>query len=249
MTNETTTSPVRFTRVSRGAPVLAHPLPSRLEATLTAKQRKEHETLVERVEGAARQIAALREAIDQAPGADRQAGREAALRGEDVPPPSEPKLRAELEEAQRQRQALEAALRQSADGLLQAAAPKAEEVAAELERELGAATEAIRARLADLGDGLAELGELFGQAAWTRALTHATGSSVGPFGRSTREFSETRGKLSVVTQALDFELRGIEERRRDAEAERAQRAKLDVEWAAEHEQLAAKAKEGQRSER
>jgi hypothetical protein len=240
MTNETTTSPLLFTRISRGAGLLAHPLPPRLEETLTAKQRKEHATLVERVEEAARQIAALREAIDQAPAADRQAGREAALRGEDVPPPSEPKLRAELEEAQRVREALESALRQSADRLLQTAASKAEEVAAELESELAEATEAIRARIADLDEGLAELGELYGQAAWTRALTHASGQTVSPFGRSSA-FAETRQKVTVASQALDYELQTIEERRRDAEAQRAEQAKLDAEWTAERERLAAKA--------
>ena len=231
----TTEAPLRFQRTARGAALLAHPLASRLEETLTAKQRKEHAALVERVEQAAQEIARLRAAIDQAPGADRQAGREAALRGEDVPPPSEPTLRAELEEAQRQRQVLEAALRESADGLLQAAAPKADEIASALEQEENEMVEEVRARLAAVGEAVRELADLTGQAAWVRWLVDASGQTASPYRSSSGDFGETLGAVSNVEAALSFELDALAARRRDRVEE------LRVAAAAEQERRAATA--------
>jgi hypothetical protein len=162
--------------------------------------------LAERLEQSAREIARLWKEIDGATAADRVAGQEAALRGEDVPPASEPGLRAELEEANRVREALEAGLRRSADRLLEAVQPKAGELAAELEQELGSETEAIRARMVDLRDGLAELGQLYAQAMWTRALVDASGSTVSAFRAGRGEFTETDGALSTVEQAFAHEL-------------------------------------------
>ena len=237
MTNETTTSPLRFVHISRGAGLLAHPLPSRLEGNLTAKQRKEHAALAERVEVAGREIARLRREIDGAAAADHAAARDAALRGEELPPPSEERLRREFEEAQRVREALDAALRASADALLQAAAPKAGEVAAELEQEQDALVEDVRARLVDVGEALRELADLTAQAAWARGIAGASGQTVSPF-RPSASFGETLQKLVVVGQAFDFELGNLAERRRAAELQRVDQAGSRADTAAERERRA-----------
>lgn len=227
----TTTSPAkppRFVQFSRpGAAMLGHPFPARLEDVAPAKQRKDHAALADRVEQASRQIAQLRQAIDRAPADDRKAAAQAALRGDDVPARSEPRLRAELDEATRVKAALEDALRQSADQLLAAVAPKAGEVAAQIERELDEGIEAVRARIADLRAALAELGDLTAQAAWARSVVHAQGQTVSPY-RKTAGFADTAGKVLLVEQALDYELGNLAERRRSAEA-----------WQAEQDQFAA----------
>jgi hypothetical protein len=128
-----------------------------------------------------------------------------------------------MAEATRVREALDSALRQSADQLLAAAIPKADQVADAIERELNEGTDAVRARIADLRDAISKLGDLYGQAAWTRAVVHAEGRSVSPY-RGSGGFTETLGKLRVVEDALAFELDNLAERRRQAEAERARPA-------------------------
>jgi hypothetical protein len=242
MTKETTeTSPVRFVHLRSPSSLLAAPLPPRLEAVLPAAERKRHRELVARSEEASRRIGELRREIDQAPARDREAAAQAALAGEAMPEPALDGLRREWEQAQAAKQALDDALRTSADALLVAAVGRADVVAAEIEQELGETTEAIRARIADLRDGLAELGSLFGEAMWTRGLVDAAGQSVRPFrAGGGREFTETLSQLRVAEQALDFELRGIEERRRDrAEqvrvAEAAQRERREASAAGKEE--------------
>jgi hypothetical protein len=133
-TPTTERQPLRFTRITRGAWLLATPLPERLWTQLPAKLRREHEQLAARVEQSGQEIAKLKRAVDEAPARDREATTEAALEGRELPVPTEPKLRAELDEALRIREALEAALRQSADRLLAGAEPSAEKLAGELER-------------------------------------------------------------------------------------------------------------------
>jgi hypothetical protein len=226
-TPTTTTTAPRFTRITRSAVLLGAPLPERLARTLPAKQRKDHAQLLERVEQASREIARLKNAIDKAPAADRAAASDAALRGEDLPESSEPRLRSELEQMVRAREALEDALRRSADLLLQGAAPKAEEVAGELERELGGLAEDVRARLADLTASIGELADLSAQAGWTRGLIHASGQSMSPFqgGRSPL-FSSAVGEIGRVSEAFEFELGKVAERRREAAARYEEQARV-----------------------
>lgn len=246
-TSETSEAP-RFTR-SRGATLLKAPLPERLAATLPARERKQHGRLVERCELAGREVARLKNAIAEAPERDRRATSDAALAGEELPESSEPGLRGEMEQALRTRSALEDALRRSADLLLASAAGKAEEVAAELDRELDGLAADVRARLADLGEALGELGSLTAQAGWTRGLVHATGQVSAFHAGHTGLFRDTLGDVSRVREAFEHELGQIEQRKRDADEERAQMAawrqaaELERQDAAERERRAAQGEE------
>jgi hypothetical protein len=107
------------------------------------------------------------------------------------------------------------------------------------ERELDEGADAVRARIADLRQALAELGGLHGQASFARALEHASGQSVSAF-RASAGLSETAGKLTVVEQAFDFELAGIAERRRQAELWRREQAEFRADEAERRDAKAAR---------
>jgi hypothetical protein len=245
MTNETTTSPPRFVHISSPGALLRQPLPQELWATLPAKQRKDHEALVARVEEAGRESSRLRQKLDQAAGRDRAAASKAALAGQELPESSEPKLRAQIEEAQRVGVALADALRTSADRLLAAAAANADEVAGGLERQLADRAADVRARLADLREGIAELAELYTAAGWTRFLAEADEQArLSPYpARRSAMFTATLGEITTAERALEHELAAAEERRRQARDQREHQRQLDAQWAAEREQREARAEE------
>jgi hypothetical protein len=230
---ETTTTTVRFLHISSPGALLRQPLPEELAATLPAKARRDHEKLAGRADQAAREIARLRAELDGATARDREAASKAALAGEELPEPSEPKLRAQMEEAVRVRAALDSALRTSADRILQAAAANAAEVAAGLERQLGDRAADVRARLADLREGIAELAEAYSTAGWTRALADmGDEGTMSPFqaGRSAA-FTATAGEVRNAEAALEHELGAAEERRRLARDQREHQRQLDAQWA------------------
>lgn len=237
---EATEPTVRFPHISSPSHLLARPLPEALLATLPAKVRREHEQLVGRVEEAGREFARLRALLDGATARDREAASKAALDGQELPEPEEPKLRAQLEEAQRVRAALDAALRTSADSLLAAAAANAEKVAAELEQQLGSRAEDVRARLADVHEAVAELAEAYAAAGWVRALAEPDErETMTPYqaGRSP-VFAATRGELRTAERALDHDLGAAEERRRLAHAQREEERRREAQWSRERAQAA-----------
>jgi hypothetical protein len=240
MTETTTTAP-KFPHISSPGHVLARPLPQALTEKLPPAQRKEHERLVGRVEEAGREIARLRREIDQAPARDRSAATEAALAGEELPERSEPKLRAQMEEAFRVKAALDSALRTSANRLLAAAAVCADEVAGGLERQLADGAADMRARLADLRDGIRELAELYSAAGWTRALADADeqATTMRPYqaGRSA-VFSATLSEIRTAEQALEHDLGAAEERRRQARGQRDHQRQVEEQWAGERKRRA-----------
>jgi hypothetical protein len=231
----------RFTHISSPGALLREPLPPELVATLTAKQRKEHEQIVARVEEAGREYARLRSALADAPKRDRQAATAAALEGDELPESSEPKLRAQIEDAKRVRAALDDALRTSADRLLAAAAAAAGGVADELEAQLGERADDVRARLADLRDGLNELGELYVDATWTRALAElGERTTISPYqaGRSPA-FRATLGELTTIEQALEHDVAAAEGRRREARNWREEQRRLNAQWERERREARA----------
>jgi hypothetical protein len=237
--NETkTTEPsVRFPHISSPGHALARPLPEEL-ASKVPKARREHEELVGRVEQASREYARLRAELADAPTRDRQARTNAALAGEELPGPTEPKLRAELEQAKGIRVGLDDALRRSADRLLAAAVDNAATVAGELEQRLGDGAAEVRARLADLREAVVELGEAYSSAAWTRALAEmGEEGTISPFtaGRST-VMQSVAGELRTVEQAFDHDLANAEERRRQVADEREHRRLAEEQWQRERKQ-------------
>jgi hypothetical protein len=229
-TKTTTTAP-RFQHVRTSA-VMRSPLPAELAAKVPGKLRRDHEALVGRVDESSREFAALRTAIAEAPGRDHEAAAQAALEGAELPEPSEPKLRALLEEAERVHAALESALRTSADRLLAAAAAHADEVAGELERQLGDRVADVRARLADLQQAVAELDRLYASAAWVRWLAEADeGARVSPFrAGGSAAFTATTGELTTAEQAFTHDVDRIEERKRAAADERVRLRQVNEQW-------------------
>jgi hypothetical protein len=230
----------KFPSTRHASTFLRAPLPPELAATLPAKQRKEHEQLLARVDAAAREYGRLRAELADAPTRDRKAEAAAALASEPMPEPSEHRLRAEIEQAQRIRRALDDALAASANGLLAAAAANAGGVADELEAQLAELADDVRARLADLREGVAELGELYGAAGWTRALAEADEqATVHPFqaGRSPA-FTATLGELTTVAAAFAEDVGNAEERRRLARDEREERRRLNAQWERERARTA-----------
>lgn len=104
----------------------------------------------------------------------------------------------------------------------------------------------MRARLADVRDGIAELAELYAAAGWTRALAESgEDARVSPFssGRSTA-FAATLGEVSTAEQALEHDLFAAEERRRLARDQREHQRQLDAQWAGERARADAGAKGG-----
>ena len=240
MTETTEAQPVRFAGRARGAS-FAKPLPPRVESLLTQKQRRDHERLAERVEESGREVVRLRRAISEAPARDREAGKQAALDGKELPASSEPALRAELDQATRTRQVLEEALRESADRLLAAAEPKARELVDDFDREVRDGAESVRARIADLTDALRELGDLHSEASWTRAL--ADGYEVHPYRGGHGYFTETAGHVTTVGEAFTFELGRMEEHRREFQRRAKELADQNAQFDAEREQRAVVARE------
>jgi hypothetical protein len=227
----------RFPHTRHASTFLRAPLPPELAATLPAKQRKDHAALVARVEQAEREIVRLRAELADAPTRDRKAESAAALAGEPMPEPSERRLRGQIEEAQRVRRALDDALAASANGLLAAAEANAGGVADELERQLAERADDVRARLANLREGVAKLGELYSAAAWTRGLAEADArATVHAFqsGRSP-DFTATLGELTTVAAAFAEDVGRAEERRRLARDEREEQRRLNAQWARERQ--------------
>jgi hypothetical protein len=240
---ETTITTVRFPHISSPGALLRAPLPEALTATLPAKLRREHEKLAGRADEAAREIARRRAELDGATARDRTAASKAALEGAELPEPSEPKLRAQMEEAMRVRAALDSALRTSADRLLAAAAGNAAEVAAGLEQQLADRAADVRARLADTRDGVAELAELYAVAGWTRTLAEiGDDARISPFqaGRSAA-FTATQGEIRTAEQALEHDLASTEERWRLARDQREHQRQLDAQWVGERARQAEQA--------
>jgi hypothetical protein len=225
----------RFTHISSPAHLLARPLPEELAAKMPAKVRREHEELVGRVEEAARDYGRLRAELGEAPKRDREAAAKAALAGEPMPEPSEPKLRAPLEQAHGVRRALDDALRTSADRLLAAAARHAEQVAGELEQRLGDGAADVLARLADLRQAVSGLGELYAAAGWVRSLAEAgEGATMSPYtAGNSRAMRNVLGELRIVEAAFTEDVTNAEERRRLARDEREEQRRLGEQWARE----------------
>jgi hypothetical protein len=237
-TTDTTRAP-KFVQIARSATMLADPLPAELAASLPAATRKQHRELAERAEQTHGEIRRLKAAIADAPAADKQATTQAALEGRELPPPSESRLRGELNEAERIRDALETALRTSADRLLEQALPKAEQVAGKLERRLGEQTEQVRAQLAALGESLVDLGETAAQTAWTRAYI-GRDDRVSPFrAGGSALVQETLGRLRLLGEALEAELDAFHDRQRHAESVREEQRQWREDVAREREQRAA----------
>jgi hypothetical protein len=230
---KTTASGPRFTHTRHASAFLRAPLPPALLEKVPAKTRREHDALLARVEAASREYGRLRAELADAPRHDREAESAAAREGRELPSPSESRLRGEIEQAQRVRRALDDALAASANALLAAAATHAEQVADELEAQLADGAADVRARLADLREGVAELGELFIAAAWTRSLAEAgeETTTVHAFqsGRSSA-FTATLGELTTVAAAFDEDVANAEERRRLARDERAQQRQVAEQW-------------------
>jgi hypothetical protein len=243
--NETsTTTGPKFPPTRHASTFLRAPLPPELAATLPAKQRKEHEQLLARVDEASREYARLRAELADAPTRDRKAESAAASAGEPLPESSEHRLRGEIEQGRRFRRALDDALAASANGLLAAAAANAGAVADTLEAQLAERVDAVRARLGDLREAVAELGEAFASAGWTRALAEAgEQATVHPFqaGRSPA-FTATLGELTTVAAAFAEDVGNAEERRRLAADERAQQRQLNAQWERERVSAAERAR-------
>ncbi|MGH3077238.1 MAG: hypothetical protein ACRDPZ_03550 [Gaiellaceae bacterium] len=235
-TDETEAAPPRFIRVSSGVGThLRDPIPDALAERLPAKLIADHKKLAGRIDEQAREVARLRQAIRDAPAADREAGKQAALAGKPVPQSSEPRLRAELAEAERVQGALNAAIVESGDRLLKAAQPEATALADTFDRELHDGTEAVRARILDLADALRELSGLHAEAAWIRWLAGATGETVRPFQAGSSAFKETLGHLTTVGEAFTFELNRVAEHRTEFERRAREQADQNAEFDAERE--------------
>jgi hypothetical protein len=240
-TSETSTATApRFPYTRHASTLLRTPLPEALLEKVPAKQRREHEQLRARQEAQQREHGRLRRELAEAPARDRAAAAQAARAGEELPEPSEHRLRAEIEQAQRDRQALEDALADSANGLLAAAVPAAGGVADELEAQLAGHTDDVRARLADLDDSLTVLAELTVAAMWVRSLAGTSEATIHPYqtGRG-RAFTATAGELKTVAAAFAEDVASAEERRRLAADERVHRQQLGEQWQRERRASAA----------
>jgi hypothetical protein len=234
-TPTTTAEAVRFNTRGR-ADALEQPIPERLLATVPAKLRADHERLVGERAQNSRTIARLRQELEQAPHSDRRAAARAMRRGDEFPEPSAPGLERELDEAVRVRgPALDQVLIESADELLAAAAGHAAKVADELDGELDALADKVRAALAAAAETLGEFDALVVQAQWTRSLSIAaeSGQPMSPF-RAARmaAFTDTSGELRRAGEAFEHDLGKIVERRREAEAWAREQAAQNAEAAA-----------------
>ncbi len=216
MTNETsTTTAPRFTRA--GA-MLAEPLGPRLAAQLKPAERKKHEAIAQRLAESSRRLAELRAQIAEAPRVDKAKAAEAVARGEDVPPASVERLKAEYAEQQRVHSALTEGLRRSADELLAVVHGRALPVADELDAEIAGAVADVRGDLEATRERLLALAALLGEASWTRAVGLREGGSVAPFhhGGGSTLLQNAIGELRTAREALEHDLNAYEERRREA---------------------------------
>jgi hypothetical protein len=237
---KTTGSGPRFPHTRHASTFLRAPLPPVLLEKVPAAQRKAHDELVARVDAASREYGRLRAELADAPKRDREAESAAARAGEPMPEPTEQRLRGEIEQAQRVRRALDDALNDSANALLAAAATNAEKVAGELEAQLADGAADVRARLADLRQGVAELAELYSAAGWTRWLAEAgEEATMSPFQHgNSRAMQNTLGELQTVGQAITEDVSNAEERRRIAADEREHRRQVEAQWDRERKQAA-----------
>jgi hypothetical protein len=227
----------KFPSTRHASAFLRAPLPQALLEKVPVKARREHEQLLARVDAAAREYRRLRAELADAPTRDRKAESAAALAGEPMPEPSEDRLRAEIEQAQRVRRALDDALAASANGLLAAAAANAGGVADSLEAQLAERADDVRARLADARESVAELAELYAAAGWTRWLAEADEqATVHPFQAGpSSAFTATLGELTTVGAAFDADVANAEERRRLARDEREEQRRVNAQWARERQ--------------
>jgi hypothetical protein len=229
--------PLGFTESARGVTSrLRDPLPPSVVSALPAADRKRHDKLAKAAQDLAAERRRLAEAVAQAPALDAQATEAAMLDGKPPPESSEPKLRAELEEATRLEAAAGSALRKSAVGLLNAAAPLLGELAERLEAQAVDDVEAIAGELEQLRAHVVALGNTFNEAAWIAGVRYGDGQ-VAPYFARPAALNRSVRALGVLAETFPAE---VDERR-----ERAQAAGV---WH-EHEADAAKREQRGRAER
>jgi hypothetical protein len=191
---------------------LLRPIPSAMSAAL-GEQAEAHARLGTAYGEATGLVVALTRKLEAAEQADAAALREAIAAGKTIPPEKAPKLREELERAERRRQAIADEVEPSANELLAAAFEVAEPVA---EACTTRAAEFEAACLAALRQALDALDAAHGEttaSAW--ASTLAGGGQVPPF-TSRRSVSDGRAAIEAALRAVTADV----ERRETYVAER-----------------------------
>ena len=145
------------------------PLPPIVLDALGERGQK-HEKLAERFGQASSVVISTRRRLDEAERADQQAAKSAIERGVAVPKSKTPKLREQLDEAQREVDAIAELIPASARELLEAAAEVASDVAAQTELAADEAEQRAIDLLRSAQEALAASGELRLQAAWAAEL-------------------------------------------------------------------------------
>ena len=161
-----------------------------------AAERKKHEAIAQRLAESSRRLAELRAQIAEAPRVDKAKAAEAVARGEDVPPASVERLKAEYAEQQRgigadRRAAPERG--RAPGGRPRRALP----VADELDAEIAGAVADVRGDLEATRERLLALAALLGEASWTRASGSAKEAASRPSTTAAaRRCSRTRSASS-----------------------------------------------------
>jgi hypothetical protein len=205
--------------------MLSEPLPACVVELLDAKQVAGHRRLVERVAKAKRAEVDAAAQVEHARKADREQATKAALAGKPISVPTLPAAEQEVAQAQTVRAALEDAVIESADTLLEAALPRLADAAAAADERIAAALQR-RAELLEAalraGD---DVGELRAQAGWITTAA-AAGRTVRPFGGANRPDevnTQIRQAIALAEDRLDREQRRRDQAARAREAEEQQR--------------------------
>ena len=203
---------------------LQEPLPRAVLELVDSKQVGGHRRLVERLQKSRRAEVDSAAKIESARRADREQATKAALANKPIPAATVPTVEVEAQQAEAVRAALEGAVVESADALLEAAMPQLGDAAAKADEQIAAALERRAELLQAALDAGSLLAELQAQRGWIRTAAQG-GQRVRPFAAGAAQPDEINRELRQAI-ALAEARRGKAQRERER-AERAHRAEQE----------------------